>query len=82
MPITSEERKARVKAKKGLQRRIARKLGLSETHVSLVASGEREGSDRLKREIARGIGLSVAEAFAGAVAEPEPTEPEPVVASA
>lgn len=63
MALTNEQRKAMVRGKKGLQARIARKLGISETHVGLVVSGEREGSDRVKKEIARRLKLSVEEVF-------------------
>lgn len=63
MPLSAEDRKAKVKARKGLQRSIARRLGLSETHISLVVAGEREGSDRVKREIARRLRLPVEEVF-------------------
>ena len=39
--------------KRGDVAAIARRLGLSINHVSLVAKGERVGSDRLTREIER-----------------------------
>lgn len=70
MPLTAAERKAMVRAKKGLQARVARKLGISEAHVSLVVSGEREASDRVKKEIARRLKLPVEEVFP--VEEPAP----------
>lgn len=63
MPLTPQERKAKVKARKGLQRRIARQLGVSEVHISLVVAGEREGSDRVKRAISRALRLPVDEVF-------------------
>lgn len=62
MPLTSEQRKAKVLAKRGLQARIADKLELSRTQVSrCVETGE--GSRQLKVAIARAIGCAVAEAF-------------------
>lgn len=63
MPLTTEQRKAMVRSRKGLQRRVAKKLGLSEPHISLVVSGDREGSERVKKEIARGLKLPVDEVF-------------------
>lgn len=72
MPLSNEERKAMVLARKGLQARIARKLGMSENHVGLVISGEREGSERVKREIARRLRLSVHEVFPSPVPTPDP----------
>lgn len=42
-----------VKLKRGTAAKIARKLDLSVTHVSLVIKGERVGSAKLTREIER-----------------------------
>lgn len=63
MPLSALERKSLVRSQKGLQARIARKLKISENHVSLVLSGEREASDRVKKEIARRLKLPVEEVF-------------------
>jgi transcriptional regulator with XRE-family HTH domain len=63
MPLSAEDRKAKVKARKGLQRSIARRLKVSETHVSLVVAGQRDASDRVKKEIARRLKLPVEEVF-------------------
>lgn len=42
-----------VKLKRGTAAKIARRLKLSVTHVSLVAKAERKGSDKLNRAILR-----------------------------
>lgn len=63
MPLSVEDRKAKIKSRRGLQKRIADKLGVSEGHLSLVISGKRPASDREKREIARRLRLPIDEVF-------------------
>jgi transcriptional regulator with XRE-family HTH domain len=63
MPLTADERKARMKATRGLQRKVARQLGVSEQHISLVVAGERDGSDRVQLAVAKALRLPVDEVF-------------------
>lgn len=63
MPLSVEDRKAKLKARRGLQKRIAQKLGVSQGHLSLVISGKRPPTDREKREIARRLKLPIEEVF-------------------
>ena len=63
MPLTVEERKSRFKAKRGLQRRIARKLAVSEAHISKVVHGRIDGSPRVRLAIARHLNMKVSDVF-------------------
>ena len=63
MPLSIADRKAKLKARRGLQKSIAKKLGVSEGHLSLVISGKRDPTEREKREIARRLKLPPDEVF-------------------
>lgn len=63
MSLSPQERKAMVKQRRGLQRRIARRLAVSESHLSLAIAGKRPASDRIKRAVARSLGLPLDEVF-------------------
>lgn len=56
------DRKVLFRRRRGLIVRLARRLGLSPSHVYRVAVGERR-SPRLERELARALRLSLRQAF-------------------
>lgn len=60
--MTRWERKAALVAKRVKITDIARRLGVSQSHVSAVVA-EKRRSPRVEREIAFAIGLPVAEVF-------------------
>jgi len=57
--MTGPERKAYFAKRRGLQKDVARKLKMSEWHVSTVIDGSRVGGPRVKAEIARRMRLPV-----------------------
>lgn len=63
MSVTVDERKKLFREQRGLQRRIAKRARVSPNHISLVVRGERVGSEKVKRAIARGLGLPVEQVF-------------------
>lgn len=63
MPLTNQERNTRMKAKRGLQRRIAVKLGVGDAYISKVVNGRMDGSPRVRREIARHLNMAIADVF-------------------
>lgn len=62
MALTANERKARVRAKRGLQARVAKRLNLHPSHVGRVVDGKAQ-SRRVEVAIARGLGLPVKQVF-------------------
>lgn len=63
MTLTNLERNSRMKAKRGLQRRIAIKLGVGEAYISKVVNGRMDGSPRVRLAIARHLNMAVADVF-------------------
>lgn len=81
MPLSDADRKAKIKSRRGLQKRIADKLGVSQGHLSLVISGKRPPTDREKKEIARRLRLPVDEVFPPKGEPAEPQQPQLATAS-
>jgi DNA-binding transcriptional regulator YdaS (Cro superfamily) len=62
MALTDIERKAKVNGRRGLQARVARRLGVEPSSVSEVVSG-RSTSRRIRAAIARELRMPIKDVF-------------------